>query len=267
MFKYLTSLTLAAVCLSAADNLPRIDLHVHLDAEAKGGKSVTPSEAAALSKKLGVRFGVLAEGGCGGEIRDDKTLEAFLQSMEGQPMWRGLQVYGFGWPNCLSAEKLGKLDYIAADALVFPDSSGPHASGRSVWLWLPGVTFADPQDFMDRYVEFNLRVLAQPIQVWANPTYIPESLKARYDELWTPARMDRLIAAAVKNHVAIEINAHFQIPSAAFVRRAKAAGAKFSIGSNRHAQGIGEIEYCLRMARNCGLTAKDFFVPSRNLGK
>ena len=78
IFKYLTSLTLAAVCLSAADNLPRIDLHVHLDAEAKGGKSVTPSEAAALSKKLGVRFGVLAEGGCGGDIRDDKTLGGFL---------------------------------------------------------------------------------------------------------------------------------------------------------------------------------------------
>ena len=54
---------------------------------------------------------------------------------------------------------------------------------------------------------------------------------------------------------------------AAFIRRAKAAGAKFSIGSHRHAQGIGEIEYCLGMARNCGLTAKDFFVPSRDLGK
>jgi histidinol phosphatase-like PHP family hydrolase len=79
--------------------------------------------------------------------------------------------------------------------------------------------------------------------------------------------MDRLIDAAVKNHVAIEINAHFQIPSAAFIRRAKAAGAKFSIGSNQHAQGIGEIEYCLRMARDCGLTAKDFFLPSRDLGK
>src|ERR1035438_5226095 len=252
MFKYLTSLTLAAVCLSAADNLPRIDLHVHLDAEAKGGKSVTPSEAAALSKKLGVRFGVLAEGGCGGDIRDDQTLEAFLHSMEGQPMWRGLQVYGFSWPDCLSAENLRKLDYIAADALVFPDSSGPHASGRSVWLWLPGITFADPQDFMDRYVDFKLRPLAQPIQVWANPTYIPESLKARYDELWTPARMVRLTRAAVKNHAAIEINAHFQIPSAAFIRRARAGGAKFSIGSNRHAQGIGEIEYCRSEERRVG---------------
>ena len=51
------------------------------------------------------------------------------------------------------------------------------------------------------------------------------------------------------------------------VRCAKAGGAKFSLGSNRHAQGTGEIEYCLRMARSCGLTAKDFFVPSRNLGR
>jgi len=262
MFKYLTSLTLAAVCLSAADDLPRVDLHIHLDAEAKGAKGVTPSEAAALSKKLGVRFGVLAEGGCSGEIRDDKTLEAFLQSMEGQPMWRGLQVYGFEWRKCLSEENLGRLDYVAADALIFPDTNG-----RNVMLWRPGVTFADPRDFMDRYVDFNLHVLAQRIQVWANPTYIPESLKARYDELWTPQRMDRLIEAAVQNHVAIEINAHFQIPSAAFIRRAKAAGAEFSIGSNQHAQGIGEIEYCLRIAKDCGLTAKDFFVPSRDPGK
>jgi histidinol phosphatase-like PHP family hydrolase len=118
---------------------------------------------------------------------------------------------------------------------------------------------------MDRYVEHNLRVLSQHIQIWANPTYLPESLKSRYDALWTPERMDRLIAAALKNGVAIEINAHFQIPSAAFIRRAKAAGAKFSIGSNRHVEGIGEIEYCLRTARECGLTAKDIYVPARTL--
>ena len=73
--------------------------------------------------------------------------------------------------------------------------------------------------------------------------------------------MDRVIGAAVKNGVAIEINDHFHIPSAAFIRRAKAAGAKFSFGSNRHGEGIGEIEYCLRMARECGLTANDIYLP------
>ena len=126
--------------------------------------------------------------------------------------------------------------------------------------------FPDPQEFMNQYVEFNLRVLAEPIQVWANPTYLPESLQPEYDKLWTAERMDRVIAAAVKNKVAIEINARFQIPSAAFIKRAKAAGARFSIGSNRHVEGIGEIDYCLQMARKCGLTAKDFFVPARALG-
>lgn len=101
--------------------------------------------------------------------------------------------------------------------------------------------------------------------MWANPTYLPESLQPDYDALWTVERMDRLISAAVKNGVAIEINAHFQIPSAAFIKRAKAAGARFSIGSNRHVEGIGEIDYCLRMARECKLTAKDIFVPPRVL--
>jgi histidinol phosphatase-like PHP family hydrolase len=69
----------------------------------------------------------------------------------------------------------------------------------------------------------------------------------------------------VRNHVAIEINAHFQVPSAAFIRRAKAAGARFSFGSNSHVKGMGEIDYCLRMAEQCGLTAADIYVPARRL--
>lgn len=213
-----------------------------------------------MAKKLGVRLGVLGEGGCRGEIHDDRTLAAFLDSLQNQPVWRGLQVYGSDWPTCLSKANLSRLDYIAADALIFPQPDG-----KNVMLWRPGVQFADAQDFMDRYVDYNVRVLSQPIQVWANPTYLPESLQARYAELWTPARMDRVIAAVRKGGIAIEINAHFQIPSPAFIRRAKAAGAKFSIGSNRHAVGIGEIDYCLKTARECGLTRRDFFVPARRL--
>jgi hypothetical protein len=249
-----------AAFLLAADELPRVDLHAHLDAESPKERGLTPSEATAISKKLGVRLGVLAEGGCRGEIHDDATLSAFLNSVESQPVWRGLQVYGFDWPVCLSKANLQRLDYIAADALIFPQPDG-----RNVMLWRPGVQFPDPEDFMDHYVDYNVRVLSQPIQVWANPTYLPDSLQGRYDDLWTPARMDRVIAAAVKGGIAIEINAHFEIPSPGFIRRAKAAGAKFSIGSNRHAVGIGEIDYCLKTARGCGLTAKDFFVPARRL--
>ena len=248
-------------CLPGADDLPRVDLHAHIDGETPRDRSLTPAEATAISRKLGVRLGVLGEGGCSGEIHDDPTLAAFLDSLAEQPVWRGLQVYGFGWQRCLSKANLDRLDYLAADALIFPQN------GKNIWLWLPDVRFPDAQEFMNQYVDYNLRVLAEPIQVWANPTYLPESLQPNYDTLWTIDRMDRLISAAVKNRVAIEINAHFQIPSARFLKRAKAAGARFSLGSNRHVTGIGEIDYCLRMARECKLTAKDIYVPARVLGR
>ncbi len=246
--------------LHAAEALPRVDLHAHVDDETNPTRNLQPADAVAVSKKLRVRMGILGEGGCAGEIRDDRTLAAFLQSLAGLPVWRGLQVYGFGWRQCLSPENLDQLDYLAADALVFP-----YRNGKAIWLWLPGVKFDNVEDFMNEYVAFNERVIGQRIDVWANPTYLPESLQSQYDALWTPARMDRLISAAVRNHVAIEINAHFQIPSRAFIRRAKRAGARFSFGSNRHVQGIGEIDYCLRTARDCGLRASDIWVPSRVL--
>ena len=38
----------------------------------------------------------------------------------------------------------------------------PGVDGKAVMLWLPGVHFDDPEAFMDRYVDYNLRVLSQP---------------------------------------------------------------------------------------------------------
>lgn len=257
LFRFFT-FALAALSIAAPADLPRMDLHAHIHDDQHPEKSLKPTDVVALSKKLGVKFGVLAEGGCTGDIKDPQSLGAFIDSLAGLPLWGGIQVYGFDWERCLTAEKLAQLDYIAADALVFPDRDG-----KNIRLWLKGVTFDNPQDFMDRYVAYNEKVLAQPIQIWANPTYLPDTLHSSYDELWTPARMDRVIGVVVKNHIAIEINAKFEIPSAAFIKRAKAAGAKFSIGSNQHVHGIGEIDFCLRRARECGLTSADFFIPKR----
>lgn len=254
--KWLPALLCAG--LLTAQNLPRVDLHAHIHDEDHPAQSLTPAAVAALGKKLNVRFGILAEGGCGGDIHDNASLVEFIDSTAGQPVYRGLQVYGFDWPKCLSPENLKRLDYISADALVFPGKDG-----KDVLLWLPNVKFDDPQDFMERYVAYTVKVLSQPIQIWANPTYLPESLKSQYDQLWTPVRMQRVIDAAVANHVAIELNSHFRVPSAAFVRRAKAAGAKFSFGSNEHVHGIGNIDYGLAMAKQCGLTRSDIYVPTR----
>ena len=60
---------------------------------------------------------------------------------------------------------------------------------------------------MKRYVRHNLRVLSEPITILANPTYLPNSIKDKYDQLWTDQRMRQVIQAAIDNRVALEINA------------------------------------------------------------
>jgi histidinol phosphatase-like PHP family hydrolase len=78
--------------------------------------------------------------------------------------------------------------------------------------------------------------------------------------------MKKLIDAAVKNSVAIEINSRYKIPGEKFIKMAKAAGARFSFGTNQHGKGIGEIGWSVQMAEKCGLTREDFYIPERQIG-
>jgi histidinol phosphatase-like PHP family hydrolase len=74
--------------------------------------------------------------------------------------------------------------------------------------------------------------------------------------------MDRVIAALVRNRIALEINDRRRIPSAAFIKRAKAAGVKFTFGTNNGGpEDLGRLEYCLEMIRECALTPDDIWIP------
>jgi histidinol phosphatase-like PHP family hydrolase len=101
----------------------------------------------------------------------------------------------------------------------------------------------------------------EPIDILANPTFLPACIEEQYDALWTSERMEQVIAAAVRYGVAIEINARYRIPSPAFLRLAKDAGVRFSFGSNQHGEDIGRLGYCLEMAHALGLTRQDIFTP------
>jgi len=117
---------------------------------------------------------------------------------------------------------------------------------------------------MDRYVDFHVQVMSnEPLDILANPTFVPELLAPEYDRLWTDLRMRRIIDAAVKYRVAIEINSRYRVPRMAFLRMAKAAGLKFSFGSNAHtADGIGNIDYGVEMYRKLNLKPDQFFHPA-----
>jgi histidinol phosphatase-like PHP family hydrolase len=60
----------------------------------------------------------------------------------------------------------------------------------------------------------------------------------------------------------LEINSRFKLPSIAFIKRAKAAGVKFTFGTNNGKNDdLGRLEYSIKAIREVGLTAGDMFLP------
>jgi len=232
-------------------DFPMVDYHVHL----KGG--LTLEEAIQNAEARGVKFGIAENCGIGFRVTDDEKLRPFFKLLQDKPVYRAMQAEGREWLTLFSPEMIAKFDYVFTDAMTFTDKRG-----KRIRLWIrKEVQIDDKQDFMDMYVEKIVSVLNEPIDIYVNPTFLPAFIADEYDVLWTPERMDKVIRAAVKNDVAIEINARYRIPSMAFIKRAKEAGAKFSFGTNNGGRELGHLEYCRRMARECGLTIKDMFSP------
>jgi len=236
---------------AAGLDFPLVDLHAHLEGELPLERVLEIAEA------RGVTLGVVEHGGHGQALHDDDSLLRYVDSMEGSPVYKGMQAEGLDWTSCFTVEAVARLDFVLSDALTFPERDGTR-----VRIWEPHVRIDDAQDFMDRYVDFNVEVMArEPIDILANPTFLPACIEAQYDALWTPARMERVIAAAVRYGVAIEINSRYRIPSLPLLRMAREAGVRFSFGSNHHGEDIGRLEYCLEMASELGLTKQDVFTP------
>ena len=215
-----------------------------------------------LAHERGVTLGIVEHGGHGQLIDSDNALLRYIERLQEYPVYKGIQAEGLDWAECFSPQTLDCLDYVLSDALTFPEQDG-----RLVRLWTPDVHI-DPTEpavasFMARYVDFNVQVMATPINILANPTFLPTCIRDRYDELWTHRRMDKVIKAALRHSVAIEITARYNIPSEAFIRRAKEAGVRFSFGSNYHNADVGKLDYCLQMSKVCGLTRQDIYLPNR----
>ncbi len=233
-------------------DFPLIDFHAHVEGDF--------SLLAALDQasKLGVKLGLAQHGGCHEPMNNDAALRKYLSSVVSQPVFKGMQADGDDWMNCFSKEAVAELDYVLSDALTFTERDG-----RLVRLWTPEAKITDKQDFMGRYVDYNVRVITEePIDIFANPTFLPEAIAKEYDTLWTEKRMRKIIDAAVKYGVAIEINSLYNIPSAKFLRMAKESGVKFSFGSNAHNTGVGKLDYSIKMGKELGLTRDNMFMPA-----
>jgi hypothetical protein len=235
------------------DGFPVVDYHTHL----KGG--LTLEQALTNSRRVGIMYGIAVNGGLKFPITSDAGILDFLASMKSQPCFVGLQGEGREWVTLFSREAVAKFDYAYADCMTFSDDQGVR---RRMWIPEEVGEIRDPELFMEMFVSRIVGILnTEPIDIHANPTFLPDVIARDYDRLWTPARMEKVIEAAKANDVAIEINNRYRIPSAAFIQRAKNAGVKFSFGTNNGDANLGRMEYALEMVKQCGITWQDIFIP------
>ena len=231
---------------------PLIDYHVHL----KGG--LTLEQAVENSQKLGINYGIAPNCGLHFPVTNDSSLFAYMREVKGKPIFRGMQAEGREWVTLFSPDAVSKFGYVFTDAMTFTDYRG-----RRNRIWMPEEVWVDDKEkFMDQMVGKIEAIFSQePVDIYVNPTVLPASIMAEYDLLWTKERMERVVRVLAENRIALEINARYKVPKAEMIKLAKAAGIKFSFGTNNTGSELGRLEYCLQMIGECGLTPDDIFIP------
>jgi hypothetical protein len=232
---------------------PLIDFHGHL----KGG--LTVDQVSEHGRKYGYNYGISPNCGLNFPVTNDSSLIAYFNNLAPEPVFKAMQCEGREWITLFSPAAISKFDYIFTDAMTWTDHKG-----RRMRLWIPAETFVDDeQQFMEMLVGKIEAILNnEPVDIHVNPTYLPATIASDYDRLWTTERMDRVIKALKDNDVALEINARFKIPSLAFIKRAKAAGVKFTLGTNNADNtDLNRLEYCIKIIEEAGITPGDIFLP------
>lgn len=238
---------------------PVIDYHVHL----KGG--LTKEQAHAMSMNFGINYGVApnaGEGGVGRMLGNDKEVYAYLKEVKPLPFLCGVQGEGRRWSTQFSPKALGAFDYLFTDAMTIVDR------GQICRIYHPEEIHLDgrsKEEYMDLIVDQIVKILTyEPVDIYANATYIPDDMNADYDHYWTQARTDRVLDVLQKYHIAMEINARYRIPSYNIIRQAKARGIKFTFGTNNVDANFGRLEYSIGAITACHLTADDIWFPSQS---
>jgi hypothetical protein len=251
----LICIVLASVSMSCKDTseFPITDLHIHL----KG--NLTIDDAVKKSEAENIKYGIAFNCGYKFPIHSDTQIDSVVQLMKNYPQfYMAMQAEGREWVNIFSKESRDKFDYVFTDGMTFTD-----AKGRRNRIWMKEETWIDDEEeFMDYLVNIIVKILnEEPINIYVNPTYLPEQMAARYNSFWTTERMDRVIEAARKNNIAIEINNRYRIPSPEFLKRAHKAGVKFTVGTNNKDENFSGAEYARQIIADLKLKKEDFYYP------
>lgn len=242
----------------AEDDFPLMDLHVHMT------PNFTIDNIMEISKRTNIQFGIVENPGM--TVRDDASLKNYIDRLKQYPVYIGLQPMMPGWSKNFSAELLSRLDYVIMDPQTVPMGN---SYGETLRIWNFDTYVDDTDKFMKTYVLHSLEVLNnnEPFNIFGWPLFLPVCIARDYYTLWTDERMQKIISAAKKRNVAIEINDIAHTPHEKFINMAKEQGLKFTFGSDTRDQKAGRLDYCRYVAKKCNLRREDFYIPARIIGK
>jgi hypothetical protein len=237
-----------------ARNYPVVDYHVHL----KGDLSL--DQVLERSRATGIFCGIAINCGKGFPVQDEATARAFVDGLKGKPVFTAMQAEGREWVDMFSRSTVGLFDYVFTDSMTWTDNRGRR---MRTWIAREVGAIADPQEFMETLVDRAVGILErEPIDIYVNPTFLPDVIAKDYDTLWTEERMRKVLRAAKSGDVALELNDRYRLPGEKFVRMAKEEGLKFAFGTNNGgAEDLRRCNYGVEMVKKCGLQWEDFFVP------
>jgi len=248
-----TSLSLALFSCVNNDDFPITDLHIHL----KGNLKI--EDAIRKSNDEKIRYGIAINCGVGFPVHSDSQIDSVLLTLKDYPQFLiGMQAEGREWVNIFSKESMARFDYVFTDGMTFTDNKG-----RRNRIWIKEETWIDnEEEFMDYLVNQIVTILnTEPINIYVNPTFLPDQMADRYDTFWTDERMEKVIKAAKDNKIAIEINNRYRIPSVKFIQKAKNEGVRFTVGTNNKDENFSGAEYAREVIKKCKLTREDFYLP------
>jgi histidinol phosphatase-like PHP family hydrolase len=237
---------------------PLVDYHVHLNA------TTTLEQVLAVTQGSGVKCGILEHAGTKENqyptvLSNDKELQDWIAKLEGKPVYKGVQAEWFDWMPCFSKDVFAQLDYVLTDTMTLRDASGKRVKAWTA-AYVPG---DDAEAFMKMYVDFNVEILErEPLDIFSHPTWLPTKFNSEFDKLWTAERMKTVVDALKRTGTACEIDTGMRLPKLPFLQMVKAAGVKFSIGSNSQGRTVSQLTFATDMIKALGLTEKDMFVPA-----
>jgi histidinol phosphatase-like PHP family hydrolase len=247
--------------------LGRYDLHVHTS---MSDGDLSLEEVVATAASLGVTVGIadhLSTRNLQRFVSTEAKLRHYLDAVSAAPVFlAGEFCWCDGFPEQLPPELLDRLDYRIGSnhGFALPDGT----MGSPWWTALPAPWADRPQEVMELMVA-NLcdLVRAMPIQIVAHSTFTPAALLKLEPDLhawWTDEREDRFVDAVVESGVAMEISNRYRLPHDRLLRKAKAAGARFALGSDGHTQQqVARLEWAVETARRVGIGDADLFMPER----